>query len=79
MGVAGPAQREGNEYYNQGLQLNNAGKYREAIPYFTKAIEVDGRNSDAYGERGCAWVELGEYDKAIADYNHFLAVDPNFA
>ena len=35
------AQREGSEYYNQGLQLNNAGKYGEAIPYFTKAIEMD--------------------------------------
>ena len=36
------AQCEGSEAYNQGLRLNNAGKYREAIPYLTKAVEMDG-------------------------------------
>ena len=35
--------------------------------------------SHAYYNRGIAWSEKKEYDKAIADYNKALAVDPNNA
>src|SRR5664280_148899 len=59
-------------------RINNAGKYREAIPYLTNAIEFYGRNSngaDAYCARGRALAELGEYDKAIADENQALAIN----
>jgi tetratricopeptide (TPR) repeat protein len=73
------AQNAGNENYRKGLELNNAGKYREAIPYLTKAVETDGKNSDAFTERGRAWNELSEYDKAIADFNQALAINPKSA
>jgi Flp pilus assembly protein TadD len=53
------------------------GKYREAILYFTSAIELDEKgNPDPYVERGFAFDELGDYDQAVADYNLALAVNP---
>ena len=33
----------------------------------------------AYNQRGGVWYEKGEYDKAIADDTHAIAIDPNFA
>ena len=33
----------------------------------------------AYHNRGLAWDNKGEYDKAIADYNQALTINPNYA
>ena len=32
-----------------------------------------------HNNRGNAWREKGEYDKAIADYDQALAINPKFA
>ena len=37
------------------------------------------KDADAYVNRGIAWDNKGEYDKAIADYNLALAINPQFA
>ena len=42
--------------------------YTEAIASFTEAIKLDPNNVQAYMGRAEAYVALGEYDKALADY-----------
>ena len=42
--------------------------YTEAIASFTEAIKLDPNNIQAYMGRAEAYVALGEYDKALADY-----------
>ena len=42
--------------------------YTEAIASFTEAIKLDQNNIQAYMGRAEAYVALGEYDKALADY-----------
>ena len=42
--------------------------YTEAIASFTEAIKLDPNNIQAYMGRAEAYVVLGEYDKALADY-----------
>ena len=69
----------GDEYRTHGFELNKAGKCREAIPYLSKAIELDATNCNAYIERGFAWYALGQYDKAIADANEALRLNPQHA
>jgi tetratricopeptide (TPR) repeat protein len=76
LAIPAKAQFNGSEYYNQGLELNNAGRHGEAISPLSTAINLDGKNSAAYAERGRAWNGLNEYDKAIADYNQAIALDP---
>jgi tetratricopeptide (TPR) repeat protein len=61
------AQFRGDEYYEQGLNLREAKRFREALAYFTKAIELDDRNADAYYERGIVYQELGELGKSLSD------------
>ena len=43
----------------------------------TKAIEMGRKDAAAYCERGVAWIRRGEFDKAIADFNQALAINPN--
>ena len=53
------------------------------LPTTAKPWSFDPKNttevSHAYYNRGIAWSEKKQYDKAIADYNKALAVDPNNA
>ena len=42
--------------------------YTEAVASFTEAIRLDPNNIQAYMGRAEAYVALGEYDKALADY-----------
>ena len=42
--------------------------YTEAVASFTEAIKLDPNNIQAYMGRAEAYLALGEYDKALADY-----------
>ena len=70
------AQVSGQEEYDRGVELSQAGKYAEAIAQLSNAIQLDGRNFAAYHERGMAWEHLKKYDKAIADYDQSITLHP---
>ena len=43
-----------------------------------RALAADPRNATAYHWRGIIWLKLGFFERAIADFNHALAVDPSY-
>ena len=43
----------------------------------TEAIRLDPRRVDAFYARGIAWYHQKKYDKAIADWDHALELNPN--
>ena len=49
----------------------------QAVANFTKAIEIDPGNSDAYRERGRSFQEQGWKARAIADFTTYLQLEPN--
>ncbi len=52
-----------------GRILQMKGSYLEAIPEFTKAIELKPDLWDAWWDRGVAYAKLGKLDESIADYS----------
>jgi len=50
-----------------------------AITDFDRAIELDPADALAYINRGFAYAEIGDLDRAIADYTEVLRIsnDPN--
>jgi tetratricopeptide (TPR) repeat protein len=62
--------------YNRGTNLLNSGRYREAIPYFDKAIRLNPRYVEAYNNRGNAYRDLGQYQRAIQDYDEAIRLNP---
>lgn len=48
----------------------------QEITVFTKAIELDPEDAEAYSNRGNAYCEKGEVDKAIADYTKAIDLKP---
>jgi tetratricopeptide (TPR) repeat protein len=55
--------------YEDGLKHCQQGDYQEGIDAFTKAIEYDPKDYEAYINRGSAYDMLNQYDKALADYS----------
>lgn len=63
-------------YFQKGLEEKNAKRYLVASGHFTKAIELNTANTDAYIERGYANNEMRRTDAAKADFTKALELDP---
>jgi tetratricopeptide (TPR) repeat protein len=53
--------------------------YRGAIKHYSNALSKDGSFAEAYVSRGRAYSELGDQQRAIADYTKAMSVKPKFA
>ncbi len=72
--------KESEGYYKElGDKQFGLGNYKEAIAYYSKAIELNPNYAKAYNNRGITYDELGQYDKGIADYNKAIELDPKYA
>jgi TolB-like protein/Tfp pilus assembly protein PilF len=49
-----------------------------AMAKYAKAIELNPREEVAFGWRGESWRNLGYFDKAIADFEQCLAINPDY-
>ncbi len=52
-------------------------QYGEAIRWFSDALRRDPKLAEAWAARGWVYAELGELDKAAADYTQALRLDPS--
>jgi tetratricopeptide (TPR) repeat protein len=66
------------ECLNRGLEIHNfgTGDSREAMPYFTKAIELNPKYARAYHYRGVCKINLEDYRGAIADFTKAIELNP---
>jgi Tfp pilus assembly protein PilF len=55
------------------------GDYSGAIADYTKVIEASPAQTDAYFNRGIAFLKFGQVRKAIADYNRVIEIKPKYA
>ena len=70
MSTAQYYKQQGDHYY-----LN--GQYDLAIQYYTKSLQLDSLNIDAYLQRGNAFDDIGNYKKAIRDFKKIISLRPN--
>ena len=78
------AKEEADKYLNTAIQCfrnNDIKKTKEystkAIEGYSKAIELDENNKDAYENRGIAYLTLEDYTKAIDDFSKIIELDAN--
>jgi tetratricopeptide (TPR) repeat protein len=65
--------------YNLGaISLNKKKNPNQAIDYFSKAIAVDPKYTDAYFARGASFETLKDLNNATADYKMCLKISPNY-
>lgn len=64
---------------DRGSIYLSRGEYDQAISEFTKAVEMNPKDSGAYKNRGAAYMNKGQYDQAISDYTKALEINPKDA
>lgn len=62
--------------FEQGLALFNTGKYEQAIPYFSKAAELDPNYVQAYIYLGRSYISLGRWGEAIGPLRTAYRLSP---
>nr|AGN32983.1 hypothetical protein [Trypanosoma rangeli] len=67
------------EIKNKGNELMGLSKYKEAIAYYTKAIEMEPENHVFFANRAAAHTHLKDYNSAIIDCEHAIALSPNYS
>ena len=58
---------EAQNAFNEGVTYQRAGKLKEAIAAYDKAIKADPKAAEAYNNRGLAYYKLGRNEDAIKD------------
>jgi tetratricopeptide (TPR) repeat protein len=67
-------------WFNKAMDLWDGKKYsdlKKAIEYLTQSIQLDSNNAAPYN-RGLAYSDLKQLDRAIVDYNQAIRLDPNY-
>ena len=68
-------QKEAEEWFNKAYDTKTL---TLKIEYYSKALELDPKYTHAYNNRGNAYSDWGEYQKAIDDYNKAIELDPKY-
>lgn len=66
------------EWYNEGVDYHDRYLYDKAIEAYTKAIELDNQEIDAYYNIGVAYDDQKLYDQALVYYNKTIAMDVRY-
>src|SRR6185436_8541148 len=77
-GAAGRAAETSNAF-QEGVKFQRAGKYKEAIAAYDRAIKADPKGAEAYVGRGSALAKTGQHERALKDYDEALRLNPNLA
>ena len=64
--------------FDKGNDLYFDKQYANAIVMFTHVIECNPQNKWAFDRRGSVYKSLGQYDRALQDYNRALEIDSTF-
>ncbi|MCB0165315.1 MAG: tetratricopeptide repeat protein [Anaerolineae bacterium] len=67
------------DYNNRGYTYNNLKLYEQALVDFTRAIDLDPKNTLAYTNRSAAHIDLKQPHQALADLAWAIDLDPEFA
>lgn len=67
------------DYYREGVDLLNAGRYHEALTSFRLALREDPRDVAIMQQMAIAHTRIGMTDEAIKTYQSVLGRDPKAA
>ena len=65
--------------FQQGNFLMMLGQIDGAIEAYSYAIELNPNNADSYSNRGIAYSDRGDHDRAIVDCNKAIELKPDYA
>ena len=73
--IFGNEEQDHVDYYEEGLQLMNVGKYHEALTSFRLALREDPRDATVLQQIAITYTRIGMTDEAIKTYRAVLEKD----
>ncbi|MBE9076394.1 tetratricopeptide repeat protein [Romeria aff. gracilis LEGE 07310] len=70
---------EAVELFNQAVVKQDAGNFRGAIEDYTRYLQLNPEDADAYFNRGNAYLDLNSPVTAIENYTRAIQLDPDYA
>lgn len=64
---------------SSGIEKYDEDNFAGAIDDYTKAIEIEKENPEAFFRRGVAKVMIDDFAGAIADYSKAIEINPNYS
>jgi tetratricopeptide (TPR) repeat protein len=71
--------KEAVELVKKGRAYAQRTKYKEAMAYYNKALEIDPKYLEGWYLRASVLIDTGKPDEAIADCDRALALNQNYA
>src|SRR6516164_4993998 len=68
-----------DSFFLRGVQATKKRDYRSAVSLFSEALRLEKLPALSYCKRAFAYFRLREYDKALADVNKALELNPKLA
>ena len=65
--------------FDDGARFLESVNYEKAIEMFTMIITVNHECPSAHANRGLAFAGLGQYQRAIGDYDESIHIDPQLS
>jgi len=77
----GQAKKIPSDWNSKAVALWKKGKFtkpNQAVDYLNKAIQKNPNFAEAYNNRGNAYRDLNQLQKALSDYNQAISLKPNY-
>lgn len=75
LGTLNTFSQSAGKLFSQGKDAAKEGRLEQAVDLFTKAIALKSDNDEYYEERGLVYEGLGDFSKAVADYDKALSLN----
>ena len=74
-GTTNSFSQSAGKLFSQGKDAAKEGLLEQAVDLFTKAIALKSDNDEYYEERGLVYEGLGDFSKAVADFDKALSLN----
>ena len=76
---ASELRKEANVYFEEGKQLQEMEKYKEAAKKYERAVKIDRKYAEAWSNLGYTLRKQGKFNEAVKAYKKAIKLDPNLA
>ncbi len=79
MGGPGMTVKEADDLLRKGFSYAKRTKFKEALPYYNKALSLDPNNPEGWYLRASLLIDTGRIKEGIADCEKAIALNQNYA
>jgi tetratricopeptide (TPR) repeat protein len=67
------------DWFARGYDLYNLGRYNESLEAYTRSLDLNGTDEEAWNNKGIDEGMLGMYDQALASFQNAVAINQSYA